>query len=229
MSEKGTFWLAITANRRMLRNAYAVIFTALLALTLASTYPVLAQSPAPNEHTGSDLADIKRIEDYLNDISTMTARFVQVDPAGNYSEGTMYIKRPGQMRFEFDPPADVLLLADGYWFVYVELDIDATTHIPLDDTPASVLLAEDVNLRGDFQVIALSKAGGLIVAEVVQAEDPGLGSIQLVFSDAPFALKQWTVTDAQGLQTRVTFTEAQFGMELERSLFKYQQKPQERN
>lgn len=226
MLENETSWSAITANRNVFR---ATLFGLIAAFFFLLSPVAGAQSPAPDEYLAEELAAIERIEGYLNGITTMTARFVQVDPAGTYSEGTMYIKRPGQMRFEFDPPSDILLLADGYWFVYVELDIDATTHIPLNDTPAAVLLAEEVSLRGDYRVIALSEAGGLTVAEVIQAAEPGLGSIQLVFSQAPFELKQWTVTDAQGLQTRVTFTEVQYGMELERSLFKYQEKARDNN
>ena len=141
----------------------------------------------------------------------------------------MYLQRPGRMRFEFDPPAELLLLSDGFWFIYVDLEIDGATHIPLGQTPASFLLDEEVALDGEDMVVALSQASGLTVAEIIKREEPGLGSLQLVFSDSPFGLRQWTVTDAQGLQTQVTFTEAQFDLELDRALFRYVKQDSGRN
>ncbi|MDJ0684211.1 MAG: outer membrane lipoprotein carrier protein LolA [Alphaproteobacteria bacterium] len=178
-----------------------------------------AQSPGFELRSPEEVAAINRIEAYLNDITTMQARFVQLDPNGEFSEGDMYLSRPGKMRFQFDPPNPILLVADGFWFIYVDQQLEQATHIPLGSTPASFLLDEELTFGEEYTVIALSQANGLVVAEIINREEPGLGSVQLVFNDQPFELTQWTITDAQGLQTRVTFTETRFGHELARNLF----------
>ncbi len=218
MSANGKFWSAITAVSGFL-TPFALTLTLAVAITTVPSAPTHAQSSGFELRSPEEVAAINRIETYLNDITTMQARFVQLDPNGEFSEGDMYLSRPGKMRFQFDPPNPILLVADGFWFIYVDQQLEQATHIPLGSTPASFLLDDELSFGEEYTVIALSQANGLVVAEIINREEPGLGSVQLVFNDQPFELTQWTITDAQGLQTRVTFTETRFGHELARNLF----------
>ena len=207
MSANARFWSATTAHARALAAA---------ALLLLAAGPAWAQLFSPEQ-----IAQINRVEAYLNGLTTLESRFVQVDPNGYYAEGSLFISRPGRMRFEYDPPTPLLLVADGTWFIYVDKELEEVSHIPLRSTPASFLLRDEILLSADYQVQEVQAAGGLVTVKLVERENPDVGTVQIVFEDRPLRLKQWTITDAQGLDTRVTLTNTRFGGALEDDLFRF--------
>ena len=168
-----------------------------------------------------DLADIARAEAYLNSIQTMKARFIQVGPQGGLSEGNFYLRRPGRLRFEYDPPIPVLVVADGTWVVFYDSEINQVTRLPLGSTPLAVLLREEIRLRGSVTVTEVERATGTLRITVIDTEAPDQGTITLVFSDRPLALRQWLVRDPQGLETSIAMSQIQFNLILEPSLFAF--------
>jgi len=89
-------------------------------------------------------------------------------------------------------------------------------------TPASVLLDERISLASDgLTVIGLARAAGTLWLTIVRSDNPGEGSITLVFDEQPLALTQWQVTDAQGIITTVSWIGPQFGVKLNRKLFDF--------
>ncbi len=202
------FWSAITAPGR----------AALLAVSLlvAVSAPAAAQLFSPEQ-----IAQINRVQTYLNALTTLESRFVQVDPNGYFAEGSLFISRPGKMRFEYDPPTPLLLVADGTWFIHVDKELEEVSHIPLSSTPAAFLLREEIRLDSDYQVRGVSAGKGLVTLEIVERENPEAGAVEVVFEDQPLRLKQWTITDAQGLDTRVTLTGSRFGGALDDGLFRF--------
>lgn len=202
-------WLGITACGK----AIALLVAGLLLVAS----PATAQIFSPEQ-----IAQINRIQTYLNGLTTLESRFVQVDPGGAFAEGSLFISRPGRMRFEYDPPTPLLLVADGNWFIYVDKDLEEVSHIPLGRTPASFLLREEILLNDDYQVRDVAMEGGLVTLEIVERENPDIGTVRIVFEQGPLRLKQWTITDAQGLDTRVTLTSTRFGNELEDELFEFE-------
>ena len=166
-----------------------------------------------------DLADIARAEAYLNSIQTMKARFIQVGPQGGLSEGNFYLRRPGRLRFEYDPPIPVLVVADGTWVVFYDSEINQVTRLPLGSTPLAVLLRDEIRLRGSVTVTEVERATGTLRITVIDTEAPDQGTITLVFSDRPLALRQWLIRDPQGLETSIAMSRAQFNLILEPTLF----------
>ncbi len=220
MSENGTSWSGITATWIRLPVFSPVFLSVFLSLFLAAAvFPptrATAQIFSPEQ-----IADINRIEAYLNQMTTLDSRFVQIDPQGNFTEGTLFLSRPGKMRFEYDPPTPLLLVADGTWFIYVDKELEEVSHIPLDSTPAAFLLREEISFRDEYKVTDISAGAGLVTVQVIDRYAPENGKVQLVFEDRPLQLKQWTVTDAQGLDTRVTLINSRFGRELDDELFRF--------
>ncbi|MDW8444454.1 MAG: outer membrane lipoprotein carrier protein LolA [Acetobacteraceae bacterium] len=108
------------------------------------TEPIPDAAPAPL--SAADRADLARLEAYLDGIRTLTARFVQVDARGGTATGRLWLSRPGRMRFEYDPPSPILLVADGTFVIFHDRSVMQTTHIPLGTTPLSLLLAERIRL-----------------------------------------------------------------------------------
>ncbi|MCI0430647.1 MAG: outer membrane lipoprotein carrier protein LolA [Rhodospirillales bacterium] len=167
----------------------------------------------------SDLADLAEIERYLDSIRTMAAEFQQYDQEGRVATGRIYLARPGRLRVEYDPPTPYLLVASSGALVYYDAEIEQVTTLPLSSTPAAFLLKERISLTDGVIVKSFERGPGALRVEVADAEDQAAGSVLLVFEERPMALRQWTVTDAQGIKTQVVLTRASFDIVLDPSLF----------
>ena len=195
----------------------------LLRLSLAPL--LLAGLPARAQPrfqpTAQDQADIARIEAYLDTLRTLKARFLQVAPNGAISQGTAWLDRPGRMRFEYDPPSPLLLVAGHGLVVFHDKQLNQTSNIPLSQTPLGILLAANVKLSGGVTVTDIQRQPGQIQVSVVRTASPGDGTLTLIFADNPLALRQWTVLDAQRQETRVTLFNVQTGSSFDPKLFEF--------
>lgn len=199
-------------NRRRLLAAFAV-------LPLA---PLAARAQAPITLTPQDQADLARVEAYLNSIHTLKARFLQIAPNGQQSEGTVWLDRPGRMRFQYDPPSPFLLVAGHGLLVFHDGALDQTSTIPLGSTPLGILLADEVRLQGGgATVIAFHHVPGVIQVTVVRTGHAGQGNLTLVFADDPTTLRRWIVIDAQRRETQVSLFDVQLGGSFPQNLFTY--------
>lgn len=190
-------------------------------LTLLLALPAVA-GPAKKPLSAQDRADVQRAEAYLNSFTTLKARFLQVSANGGQAEGNAFLSRPGKMRLQYDPPSPLLVVADGRFLIVHDRQLDAPSYIPLNSTPAGILVRADVRLDGkDVGVTRVVRQPGVLNISMVEAEDPGAGELTLVFSERPFALRQWRVVDAQGQTTSVSLYEAQTGMALDGKLFEF--------
>lgn len=190
--------------------------TAALAAAAAGR-PLAAQ--APRIRSAEDAADIRRVEEYLNAIRTFRARFLQIDPNGGAAEGTLYISRPGRLRVDYDPPNPNLLIANGRHLIHFDRALKAPAYLGLDSTPAGLLVRDPIKLSGDVTVVGVERGPAVLRVSVVQTEDPRAGRITFVFSERPFQLTNWQVTDAQSQLTRVALDQQQSGVALDPQLF----------
>ena len=200
--------------RRMNRRRLLVL-SAALALTAG---PVAAQ---PFQPTPQDQADLARIETYLDSLRTLKAHFLQVAPNGAISQGTAWLDRPGRMRFQYDPPSPLLLVAGHGLVVFYDKSLNQTSNIPIGQTPLGILLADHVHLKGDVTVTGMQHLPGQIQVSLVRTASPGDGTLTLVFSDNPLALRQWTVLDAQRQETRITLYNVETGGQFDQKLFQF--------
>lgn len=195
----------------------------LLALPLFSaltlSLPAFAQKPMAL--TPQDRADLARIEVYLNGLRTLKARFLQVSPDGGTTEGNAWLQRPGRMRFEYDKPSPFLLVAGFGSAVFYDSQLNQTTSVPLSTTPLGILLGDDFKLSGDITVVGINRLPGQIQVTTIRTASPGDGSLTLVFSDAPLALRQWAVMDAQRQETRVSLFAIELGGSFPQRMFEF--------
>ncbi len=198
----------------------------LLGTVLAA---LLLAGPAPAQPTiaAQDAEIVQRVEDYLETLTTVQARFVQHSQAGGFAQGTFYLSRPGRMRIEYDPPIPFLYVADGFWLTFWDDELKQRTDVPLGSTLADFLIREDVSLSGDITVrdVRRSAEFGEVEIDLIQTGDPGAGMLTLVFADEPMAFRRWTVLDAQGLFTEVTLNDPSYGVDLDNSLFRAPRPP----
>jgi outer membrane lipoprotein-sorting protein len=188
-----------------------------VSAALLTVWPGLAI--AQRVLSAQDAEDVRRVEAYLNNLKTFRARFLQIDPAGGSAEGTLYLSRPGKLRVDYDPPNPNLLIANGQHLIHFDRALKAPAYLGLESTPAGLLVRDPVKLLGDVTIVAVERGPGALRVSVVQSKDPRAGRITLVFSERPFQLTNWQITDAQGQLTRVALYEPQVGLTLDPQLF----------
>jgi outer membrane lipoprotein-sorting protein len=204
----------ILGRRRVLALAGAVAAWRALDSTAVAA---VSQRPL----TEQDRSDIARVETYLNDIRTMSARFMQVSDTGGTAEGKLFLSRPGKLRLEYDPPVPILMVANGGFLIHYDKQLKAVTHLPIDSTPAGLLVRERIALSGDVTVSAVERGPGSLRLTLLQSKEPQAGKITLVFGERPFGLSNWQVVDAQGNVTRVALIEPRVGVPLDPALFRF--------
>jgi outer membrane lipoprotein-sorting protein len=175
-----------------------------------------------------DKADVARIEEYLNGITTMRAKFQQVDGAGNIAFGMIYVRRPGFLRVQYDPPSQVVLVADSIAVSYYDAELNQLNQAPLGLSPLWFLLRDHVSLGGDVTVASFDRGPNAFQIGIVQTDEPDAGTVTLVLGDKPLELQQWTIVDSKGQEVRVALYNAEFGVKLENSLFRTPEKKKNR-
>lgn len=191
------------------------------AITALLSTIFIAESGQAAPLSLSDKEDIARVEAYLNTITTLKAQFLQINAEGNIAKGAVYLRRPGRARFEYEPPAQILVVADGTWLVFHDKELDETTRLPLYSTPVSVLLQENVSFSGDVTVVSVEKQANTLRINLIDADEPEEGGITLVFESNPLKLRKWLVTDAQGNTTSISLSDMERGVKIKPELFTF--------
>ncbi|MCB1532730.1 MAG: outer membrane lipoprotein carrier protein LolA [Alphaproteobacteria bacterium] len=193
-------------------------FLILLSMVvLTFTLPALAKME-PVEDTAAQAA---KIEAYLDTLKTAQARFVQTTHDGTQLVGTFYLERPGKLRFEYDPPIEDFVVADGFFIYFYDAELGEQTNAPIGQTLADFLLRGDIKLSGDVKVQSIKRAGGYLQVTLTQSADPAAGTLMMAFTEEPLQLKKWRVIDAQGLITEVELFYLKTGITHPAGLFNY--------
>jgi outer membrane lipoprotein-sorting protein len=178
-----------------------------------------AALPSSAQEDG-DAADVARVEAWIEGVETLAARFVQVAPDGAITEGAFYLRRPGRLRFDYDPPTPLLIVADGFRISLYDEELDQANSWLIAATPLAPLLRRDLDLAGDFVSVVL-RHPGLLRVTLIDRDKPDDGSLTLVFQESPFELQQWVVIDAAGQTTVVGLTELAVDIPLDPRLFRF--------
>lgn len=166
-----------------------------------------------------DKNDVARIESYLNSVRTLSADFIQISPDSSISRGRFYLKRPGRLRFEYEPPAPILVVADGTYVNYFDVELGQLSQIGVYSTSLGVVIAKEVNLNGRVAVTSVKRDAAVISLTTIDTLEPGRGTLTLIFSERPLELRKWEIIDPQGLLTTVALDEVSVNLELAPSLF----------
>ena len=165
---------------------------------------------------GSESA--QRIADHFSAVKTITGEFVQFGPKGEQTGGTFYIARPGKIRFNYEKPSPIRVVADGKSVVVNNKKLDTWDIYPLDKTPLKLLLSDKIELSGE-RVKSVKEEADLTTIVMGDKSVFGNSKITLMFDPSTFDLKQWTITDAQGLDTTVMIFNTKTGVKFDPNLF----------
>lgn len=193
----------------------------------AEPLPTIELSPQVNLHKERLLA----VQDYMNSVRSMRARFVQQAPDGRVSSGIFHLERPGRVRFEFDGDVPILIVSDGRILNLVDYELGQVTKWPIKDTPLALMVADEIVLGKNVTLVS-SGPGELANMISITARDPKKpeqGTMTLIFSAQPapdggapeMTLRAWQVIDAQGGLTTVTLAQPEINLTLETSLWKF--------
>jgi outer membrane lipoprotein-sorting protein len=174
---------------------------------------------APMALTESERAELKRISVYLDGIRTMRAGFRQTSANGGIASGKIYLRRPGLIRVEYEPPVPVLLVADGHWLDYYDSELDQLSRVPVSRTPIWMLLQDTIDFSQAITVTRIEHPPGALRVSFYRTENPDAGTLSLTLAEDPLQLKEWTIRDSQGARVDIALEGAVFGGSLPDDLF----------
>jgi outer membrane lipoprotein-sorting protein len=206
------------------------------ALVACLAVPALAQAPAPISNPFAALlgqpgatvalkpeqrAIIDKVNKYLSSVQTLEGKFVQVGADGRRTTGNFYLAKPGRVRFEYDAPTPIELIADGTTVAVRDRNLATQDIYPLSQTPLRFLLADKVDLMRDTNLVAVY-ADDVFVTVVLEEKNTLVGTsrLMIMFDAKTMQLKQWTVTDPQGYDTTVAVYDLDASKKPDPGLFK---------
>jgi|SRR5208337_2798998 len=158
-------------------------------------------APAPLQE--SDAQVVTKVNDYFNKLTDLQGTFLQTDPDGKQRRGRFYFQRPGKVRFDYAAPSKLRIVSDGRNLAIEDRDMNTSEKYPLDVTPFKLLLSETVDLGADAKILGVEQGPDAYLLTVEDKSGESSGRIRLLFNKADMALKEWIITDAQGLDTRI--------------------------
>jgi outer membrane lipoprotein-sorting protein len=184
-------------------------------IVTASAGPVARGEPLPNS------AVIERANAYFTGLGTLVADFTQVGGHGRRMGGTLYLQRPGKVRFEYDPPATLEVIADGRSVAVRDRKLATQDLYSISQTPLKFLLREKVNLGQDIAVTGISHDGGSVRINLEDRSTLG-GTSRIILSFDPQVetLSEWRIVDAQGFHTVVRLNKVERGRRIDQDLFR---------
>ena len=177
---------------------------------------------APASAQSGDLAQVQR---HLQGLTTMTAGFTQTDRAGKVLTGTLTLKQPGRIRFQYQKGVPILLVADGGALTYIDYSVKQVQRWPVKNSPLGVLLDPKRDIGRYAKVVQTGNAQVLSV-EANDPKHPEYGRITLVFArngsaPAGLALQGWVALDSQGNRTTVRLSNQRFGAAVNDGTFRW--------
>jgi outer membrane lipoprotein-sorting protein len=208
-----------------MKNVAKLLLTC-IALTASAAYAATpANAPSANVRFLSEAelskqqATIQKVESYLSNLTTVVSDFTQVAPDGSLTSGKFYLKRPGKMRWQYNPPTPILMVSNGSTLVYYDYELEQVSHVSLDSTLIGFLAQEKISFGKNVGVTDFSKAAGVIRVSLAQRDKPSEGQIMLEFSESPLTLRNIVIRDATNQITSVSLNDAKFGVDLDSELF----------
>ncbi|MDU8929259.1 outer membrane lipoprotein carrier protein LolA [Alisedimentitalea sp. MJ-SS2] len=184
-------------------------------LILATATTIALALPA-----SADKQSLNAISKYLNGMKQAKTKFTQINDDGTIDTGTIYIKRPGKMRFEYDPPNKALVLVSAATVALFDPKTNQGPETyPLNKTPLSIILAKTVNLAQANMVTGHSYDGTATIVTAQDPKHPEYGNIQLKFTGNPVELRQWIINDDSGSSTTVVLGALSKGGSMPHKLF----------
>src|SRR5438132_643675 len=166
-------------------------------------------------------AQAAKVSSYLSSLQTLVGNFVQVGPDGSKTKGDFYIQKPGKVRFEYDAPSPIAIIADGSSLAVRDTKLATQDIYPLSQTPLRFLLSDRIDLLKDTNVVNVT-ADDIYISVTIEEKQALIGTsrLMLMVGVKDGQLKQWTVTDPQGYDTTIAVYNVDSSKKVDPGLFK---------
>ncbi|WP_208347206.1 LolA family protein [Pseudaestuariivita rosea] len=165
--------------------------------------------------SAAEKLSLDAISAYLNSFETASGKFTQVNADQTIATGDILMKRPGRVRFEYNPPDEALVIAGGGQVAIFDGKSNSNpTQYPLRRTPLSIILDRNVDFARARMVVAHDYDGTSTIVTAQDPENPQYGNIQLFFTPNPVELRKWIITDENGTRTEVILQDMQTGVQI---------------
>lgn len=164
-------------------------------------------------------SDVKRIEAYLNGLTTLVADFIQTAPDGRESTGTFFLSRPGKLRWQYNPPVPILIVANDSILSYYDYELKQLSHTSPTSSLAGFLTRKTIEFSGDIKVESIKKEAGVIRVTISQKDKKDQGKLTMTFNNDPISLKKLIVTDSLNEETTIMLSDIKQGIALDKKLF----------
>jgi outer membrane lipoprotein-sorting protein len=200
------------------------------AVTGTTTTPPTPVIPDPRRNVPANIfatfdanqkAQAARVSAYLSSLQTLVGNFIQVGPDGSKTKGDFYIQKPGKVRFEYEPPSPIDVIADGSSVAVRDRKLATQDIYPLSQTPLRYLLSDRIDLLKDTNVVSVT-ADDLFISITIEEKQALIGTsrLMLMVGVKDGQLKQWTVTDPQGYDTTTAVYNLDTSKKVDPGLFK---------
>jgi outer membrane lipoprotein-sorting protein len=177
--------------------------------------------PAGQSLDDKQVATVKKVNAYFNELGALKGLFLQTDPDRKQFKGKFYVKRPGRFRFDYGAPSKKVVVSDGQYLAIQDLDLGNEDVLELDNTPFRLILRNDVDLLRDARILDVQEREDAIIVSLQDKSPDAPGRITLHLTKrSTLDLKEWVTTDAQGLDTRVELSDLVRPDDLDPALFK---------
>ena len=198
----------------MLRFATLALVAAPLALSLTTPTVAVAQSGSP----------LSQVSTHLKSVDTMTAAFAQTDRRGQTLTGTLTMKRPGKIRFQYQQGVPLLIVGDGKALTMIDYEVKQVSRWPIGNSPLSVLLNPNQDLARVAKVVR--NDAQVLLVEARDPKKPEFGTISIAFAKVPSApsglmLQGWTTLDAQNNRSTIKLSNQKFNVAVADSAFRF--------
>jgi outer membrane lipoprotein-sorting protein len=181
----------------------------------------LPQPVDPSGFDSTQRALISKVSNYLTSVQAVTGNFVQIGPDGRRAAGQLFIQKPGKVRFEYDPPSPIDIIADGQTVVVRDRQLGTQDPYPLSQTPLRFLLSDRIDLLRDTKVVGISADESFVTINIEEVQPLiGTNRLMMMFDAKDYRLKQWTVTDVQGFDTTIAVSNLDSSKRPDPGLFK---------
>ena len=194
-------------------------------IVIAQAQPAASDIPASRPAAKlafADLSDQAIADAALKSVEAMTtlsAKFRQTAPSGAVATGEVKLRRPGQVRFDYDDPSPITIVGTG-GIVYVEnADLETTDSYPLGKTPLKFLLSKRIDI-GDAKLAGVERYEDAVAVTWTSTDEETEGALTLYLSAPELGVRQWAVTDAQGGVTLVELVDPTLGEKFDNRLFR---------
>jgi outer membrane lipoprotein-sorting protein len=210
MTNSASIFSGLPVSRRDVLGAFAAA-----AVASAVPFPVFAQAAAPVANS----ATAQAIADHFSGVATMQGEFVQFGPRGEQTGGKFFIERPGKLRFNYDDPSPMRVIADGRNVAIGNVKLKTWDLYPLSKTPLSLLLAQRIDLSAGM-VKGVKEESDLTTISLGNNTVFGNSTITMMFDPKTYDLRQWTITDNQGKDTSVMIFNVKTGVAFDDRVFR---------